>query len=150
MIKAVLFDLDGTLINTNPLIMKTFELTLKYFLPKQVYTKERLMDFIGPTLKQTFSSIWEEKTDEMIEYYRDINRKLHDEMVEIYPTVKDGLLALASQNILLGIVSSKKKDMVLHGLKHFQIDQYFKCIVCADDVKEPKPNKEPILMGMNK
>lgn len=149
MIKAVLFDFDGTLVNTNPLIIKTFEVTLKHYFPNRSFKQEQLMDYIGPTLKQTFDSLCKEKTDEMIEYYRTINWDLHDDMVEIYPTVKEGLKALKEKNIKLGIVSSKKRDMIIHGLKHFGMDHFFSCVVGEDDVKEPKPNPEPILKAMH-
>ncbi len=144
MIKAVLFDFDGTLVNTNALILKTFELTLKHYLPKQIFTKKQLMNFIGPTLKQTFDSLYIEKSDEMIDYYRKVNIQLHDEMVEIYPTVKEGLQLLYNNKIKLGIVSSKKHDMILHGLKLFNLNQFFSCIVGEDDVNHPKPHPEPI------
>ncbi|QVK17300.1 pyrophosphatase PpaX [Mycoplasmatota bacterium] len=149
MIKAVLFDFDGTLVNTNPLIIKTFEITLKHFLPNQSFTEEQLLEFIGPTLKQTFDSLDKEKTDEMITYYRKINKELHDDMVKIYPTVKEGLKVLKAKNIMLGIVSSKKRDMVIHGLKHFDMDHFFSIIVGEDDVINPKPNPEPILKAMD-
>lgn len=149
MITTVLFDLDGTLINTNPLIIKSFEETFKEFLPNENFSESRIMDFIGPTLKETFDGLLKEKTDEMIEYYRMVNHKLHDEMVEIYPSVKAGLALLKQQNLKLGIVSSKKSDMVLHGLKYFNIDHYFDLIIGEDNVTKYKPDPEPILKAMN-
>lgn len=149
MIKLVLFDFDGTLVNTNPLIMKSFELTLNHYLPNKMYSNEELMNFIGPTLKQTFNTILPEKMDEMVEYYRKVNKELHDDMVTIYPTVKSGLERLIQKGIKLGIVSSKRHDMVLHGLSLFQLTPMFSCIIGEDDVKEPKPNPEPILKAMH-
>jgi len=149
MIKAVLFDFDGTLVNTNHLILKTFEVTLKHFLPNQSFTNEHLLNFIGPTLRQTFDLLNKDKTNEMIDYYRSINRQLHDEMIEVYPTVIEGLQALIDRNIILGIVSSKRREMVIHGLRHFHMEHFFQCIVGEDDVKIPKPNPEPILKAMN-
>ncbi len=149
MISTVLFDLDGTLINTNPLIIKSFEETLKVFLPNESFSKQRIMDFIGPTLKETFDGLLKVRTDEMIKYYRMINHKLHDEMVEIYPTVKSGLALLKKHNFKLGIVSSKKSDMVLHGLKHFSIDHYFELVIGENNVTKHKPDPEPILKAMS-
>lgn len=148
-ITTVLFDLDGTLINTNPLIIKTFSITLKHFLTKQTFSNEQILDFIGPTLKQTFDSLNPEHTDEMIVYYQLINKKLHDEMVEIYPTVKDGLDSLKRRGLKLAIVSSKKREMVIHGLKHCGINAYFEFVIGADDVINPKPDKEPLVKAMN-
>lgn len=148
-ITTVLFDLDGTLINTNPLIIKTFEITLKHFFPAETFTKERILDFIGPTLVQTFDSLNKEKTNEMRAFYQKVTKELHDDMVDIYPTVKEGLKLLKDRNLNLGIVSSKRREMVIHGLKHCGIDNYFQFVIGADDVKNPKPDKEPIIKAMN-
>lgn len=148
MITTLLFDLDGTLINTNQLIIRTFKDTLKHFLPNQEFTDEMIMDYIGPTLKQTFDSLLPEKCDEMISYYRKTNIILHDSMVNIYPTVKEGLKLLKNKGFHLGIVSSKKHDMVIHGLKHCKIEKYFELIIGEDDVINPKPNPEPLFKAM--
>lgn len=53
-ITTLLFDLDGTLINTNELIIKTFQVTLQEFLPDRVFTREDILPFIGPSLMETF------------------------------------------------------------------------------------------------
>lgn len=143
-ITTVLFDLDGTLIDTNPLIIKTFQKTLAYFIKDREFSEVEIMDFIGPTLKQTFDGLLPEKTEDMIAYYRDYNKIIHDEMVVIYPTVYEGLELLKDAGIRLGIVSSKKNDMVRHGLKHCKIDHFFEMVIGADDVINPKPDKEPL------
>jgi pyrophosphatase PpaX len=149
-ISTVLFDLDGTLINTNPLITETFRQTLNHYMPERVFTDEDIMEFIGPTLDQTFSGLIFEKKDEMTTYYRKINKELHDQMVEIYPTVEEGLKQLKENGIRLGIVSSKKNDMVLHGLQYFKLDHLFEIVIGNDDVINPKPHPEPIELAITK
>jgi pyrophosphatase PpaX len=148
-ITTVLFDLDGTLINTNPLIIKTFEVTLAHYFPHQPFTTDEIKAFIGPTLEQTFMHLDPNRVSEMIDYYRSVNKTLHDTMVKPYPTVFEGLSLLKDRGIRLGIVSSKKTDMVIHGLKHFKILDYFEVIIGADEVKNPKPDKEPIELAMS-
>ncbi|ERJ10960.1 pyrophosphatase PpaX [Haloplasma contractile] len=149
-ITTVLFDLDGTLINTNPLIISSFRATVEEFLKEQTFTDEDLMDFIGPTLEQTFTKLLKEKKDDMITFYRTHNKKYHDDMVEVYPGVLEGLERLKQKGITLGIVSSKANDMVHHGLKHCKIYDYFEIIIGADDVTNPKPHKEPIELALNR
>ena len=85
-INTVLFDLDGTLINTNELIISSFLHTLHTYYPNQ-YKREDVLPFIGPSLHDTFSKIDESKVEEMITSYREFNHDHHDELVEEYETV---------------------------------------------------------------
>ncbi|WP_144502017.1 HAD hydrolase-like protein [Bacillus thuringiensis] len=76
-INTVLFDLDGTLINTNELIISSFLHTLNTYYPNQ-YKREDVLPFIGPSLHDTFSKIDESKVEEMITSYRKFNHDHHD------------------------------------------------------------------------
>ena len=53
--KAIIFDLDGTLLNTNLLIKKSFIHTFKKYKPGYTLSEEELLSFLGPSLKNTFS-----------------------------------------------------------------------------------------------
>ena len=76
--KALLFDFDGTLLNTNELIIKTFMHVLNDRFPGQ-YTENDCIQFIGPSLKETFQQITPNEVDEMIAKYRKWNLAHHDE-----------------------------------------------------------------------
>lgn len=143
-IDTILFDFDGTLVNTIPLIIHSFEATLQHFLPEQTFTMEQIHDFIGPTLVDTFGSLMPEKTDEMIRYYREHNVKYHNEMVELYPYVKEDLEALKQAGYTLGIVSSKQRIAINWGLDQFDLHHLFDVIISSDDVTNSKPDPEPI------
>lgn len=147
-ITTVLFDLDGTLINTNELILASFRETIDHYFPDNKLKREDLIEFIGPTLAQTFGKLAPDKIDEMIEYYRNHNILYHDDMVEIFPSIREGLDLLKNKGMKMGIVSSKKKDMVIRGLKQCGIYDYFSVIVSCDCVKNPKPDPEPIELAL--
>lgn len=142
-INTILFDLDGTLINTNDLIIESFLHTLNHYYPNQ-YTREDVLAFIGPPLRDTFEAINPERVDEMIETYRAFNHAHHDALVKEYETVYDTVQTLHEQGFKLGIVTTKIRHTVNMGLKLTKLDSFFQCIITLDDVEHAKPHPEPI------
>ncbi|CAH0344803.1 pyrophosphatase PpaX [Bacillus sp. CECT 9360] len=147
-ITTLLFDLDGTLINTNDLIIASFTETLNYYYPGQ-YTREDILPFIGPSLYETFHSIDKERVEEMIARYREHNIKNHDVMVTQYEGVYETIRVLHEEGYKLGIVTTKKRDVVLRGLKLSKLDEFFEVIVTLDDVENAKPDPEPVLKALH-
>lgn len=147
---TILFDLDGTLLDSKNLIFKSFIHTFEHFRPNYVLSDEELESFFGPTLYTTFSrfSNDEKEIAEMIEYYREYNKKNHDEMVQLFPGVKEIITTLHKKRYKLGVVSSKKDDLVNHALELFKIKDKFDIIIGADMVKNHKPDPEGILLAM--
>lgn len=147
---TVLFDLDGTLLNTRELINRSFVHTFEHFRPDYALTDEELDSFFGPSLRQTFSrySTDEQEIEEMIQYYREFNVSSHDEMVTAFPGAKSLIRTLARKGYKLGVVSSKKTDLVEHGLEIFGMRDKIKVIIGEEDVKNPKPDPEGILEAM--
>ncbi|MBM7606166.1 pyrophosphatase PpaX [Metabacillus crassostreae] len=146
-INTLLFDLDGTLINTNDLIIESFLHTLHTYYPDQ-YVREDILPFIGPTLYDTFSTINPEKVEEMITVYRKFNHEQHDVLVTEYETVFETVKALKEQGFKLGIVTTKIRDTVNMGLKLTKLDQFFDVVVTLDDVENAKPHPEPVLKAL--
>jgi pyrophosphatase PpaX len=146
-INTVLFDLDGTLIDTNELIISSFLHTLEKYYPNQ-YQREDVLPFIGPTLTETFMAINPEKTAEMIQTYRDYNISNHDLVVTEYEGVYETVKTLKEKGYKLGIVTTKMLNVVVMGLKLTKLDEFFDVIVALDHVKKAKPDPEPILVAL--
>lgn len=142
-IDTVLFDLDGTLINTNELIIASFLHTLDTYYPNK-YKRKDVLAFIGPSLRETFSSMDPGRTEEMIQAYREFNHAHHDELVQEYETVYETVEQLAKQGYKLGIVTTKARKTVEMGLNLTKLHQFFDVIVTIDDVEHVKPHPEPI------
>ena len=147
---TILFDLDGTLLNTRELINRTFIHTFEHFRPEKVLTDEELDSFFGPSLRQTFSKYSEDEAEiqEMIQYYREYNVSIHDEIVTAFPGAKALIRTLANKGYKLGVVSSKKADLVEHGLELFGMLEKMRIVIGEDDVEHPKPNPEGVLRAM--
>ena len=146
-INTILFDLDGTLINTNELIIQSFLHTLEKYYPNK-YTREDVLPFIGPPLYDTFAAMDKERVQEMIDTYRAFNHAQHDVLVKEYDTVYETVKALHEQGFKLGIVTTKIRSTVLMGVKLAKLDRFFNCIVTLDDVERAKPDPEPIFKAL--
>lgn len=145
-IRTILFDLDGTLINTNELIIESFKYTFKQY--GFNFTEEEIIQFNGPPLLETFQKIDHERAEEMIGTYREHNFYYHDEYVTAFPHVIDTIKTLYEHNFDLGIVSTKMRSGVDKGLEITGLRSYFSSIVTLDDVVHAKPDSEPVLTGM--
>lgn len=141
--KALLFDFDGTLLNTNTLIIETFRHVFEEHAPGK-YTDEQFLSFIGPSLLQTFTAETPECVDDMIAKYRAWNQEHHDALVEEYPLVKETLEQLHAQGIRLAIVTTKQRTTLEHGLSLMGIRDLFDVTITLNDVEHVKPHPEPI------
>lgn len=147
-IKTVLFDLDGTLIDTNELINESFRHTFKEY--GYTFTDEEIGEFNGPPLRDTFSKLNHKFADEMIKTYREHNFANHETYIKAFPNVEKTIKYLLEMNINIGIVSAKMRPGIDLGLKIAGLDKYFDTIISIDDVKNPKPHPESVFIAMEK
>ena len=148
-ITTILFDLDGTLLDTNELIMQSFEQLLGKHYPGQ-YTRTEILPFLGPTLAETFTKMDPSKMEGMIQEYREWNMINHDRLVSEFDGVTEVLTQLANNGIRMAIVSTKRNDMVQKGLDLIGISHLFETVIGLDDVQNPKPDPEPLLLAIER
>ncbi|WEG13611.1 pyrophosphatase PpaX [Pullulanibacillus sp. KACC 23026] len=147
MINTLLFDLDGTLINTNELIIASFLDTLNRYYPNK-YGREDIIEFIGEPLEVSFNRVDPERVEEMVTQYRKHNIEHHDELVTEYPKVRETIAQLAKEGYRLGIVTTKRRETVIMGLELTGLRPYFETIVTIDDVTNAKPDPEPVQLAL--
>ncbi|MFV0392918.1 MAG: pyrophosphatase PpaX [Coprobacillaceae bacterium] len=146
---GILFDLDGTVLDTEELIFESFKYVFRKYKPGYTLSKEELLSFLGPSLKDSFERFFDSKiVDELIEYYREFNHAKHEEYVTIYPTVVETLETLKKEGYPLAIVTTKANHVAHIGLDLFDLTKYFDSVVGLDDVKTTKPNPEGIYKAM--
>ncbi|WP_382549482.1 HAD hydrolase-like protein, partial [Streptomyces sp. NPDC057131] len=104
-------DLDGTLIDTNELIISSFLHTLDFYYPGK-YIREDVIPFMGPTLMETFGSIDAQRAEEMAAKYRAYNLENHDRIVTIFEGVYDTIKILKENGYKIAIVTTKLSDVV--------------------------------------
>lgn len=147
-ITTLLFDLDGTLVNTNELIIASFTDTLNHYYPGQ-YTREDILPFMGPTLEETFSAINPERMEEMKAHYRKHNWDHHDLLVTEFDGVYETIQSLHQSKYKLGIVTTKRRDMAERGLKLTNLAQFFDVVITLEDATKTKPDPEPLFKALN-
>src|SRR5690625_4375572 len=146
-IKTVLFDLDGTLIDTNELINESFRHTFNKY--KFEFTDSEIRNFNGPPLRDTFNQLNQDLAEEMIQTYRKHNLANHEAYVKVFPNVEKTIQSLLKKDIEIGIVSAKMRQGVELGLEVTGLAKYFETIITIDDVNNPKPHPEPVRLAMN-
>lgn len=145
--KYVLFDLDGTLIDTNKLIMESFKYTYKTGLGLEV-SEEEILRYFGEPLIRTLGRYSEERAEELFRIYIDYNESRHDDTVTIFDGVKDLLEKLERQGCILALVTSKRSKVALMGLDLFDIRKHFKVFVALENTELHKPNPAPALKAL--
>jgi len=147
MIKAVLFDLDGTLLDTNELIFDSFNRTIIECVGVTLDRAE-VVNFFGRPLKESFGNQFghdNPKIDEYIKYYRDLNEKNHDNMCSAFEGVKELLTELKNANIKIGIVTSKRGELARRGMEIAGIIDFMDVIISPESTELHKPNPEPAI-----
>ena len=143
---VVVFDLDGTLVDTKDLIYASFRHTFEKFKPGYTLSEEELQSFLGPTLKDSFLRYFDaSQVDEIIAYYREFNHQYHDEYIKEVPHVKQVLNYLKEQGYDVAVMSNKLKDVVMMGLESAGLTSYFTVVFGGEDVAKPKPDPSGIL-----
>lgn len=163
--QAVIFDLDGTLVNTGPLITESFRYTIGQVFHEDLPLNE-LTALVGIPLAQqmsffankyydqrkiSFCSVEtvEHLTDILLTTYRGYCSEVRDEFIRPFDGVEPFISSLAQRKIPIGVATSKRRESAISDLSYFDLYKYFDTLIGSDDVLEPKPKPEPLLKVMN-
>jgi pyrophosphatase PpaX len=144
-LRTVLFDLDGTLIDSVRLILDSYHHTLAaHGLPPR--SDEDWLRGVGTPLTSQFAEWQDDRgtVEALITTYRKYNLEHHDRMVTVYPGVVDVVQALKAAGIATGLVTSKNRSGAVRGLSLAKLESLMDVLVCADEVTNPKPHPEPV------
>ena len=146
---VVLFDLDGTIVDSGWIILSSYRHATSTVLGRD-YTDEVLLSKVGMgTLEDQMREFDEEKADELARVYREHYEPLHSEL-EAFPGMLDLLLRMDGEGRRLGIVSAKRHDIVQLAVEALAFGDTLDIVVGSDEAPRGKPHPDQILLALER
>lgn len=145
----VVFDLDGTVVDTVELIRDSFHHTVRTVLGRDL-PDDYLLAGVGQPLMTQMRRLSEEHAQELFDVYREYNHRRHDELVRGYDGVRELLEGLRAAGRRLGIVTSKSRDTTQMAFRAVRLAEFFDVVVTASDCDEHKPAPGPLLLCLER
>lgn len=145
-VRGLLFDLDGTIIDTIELILASARHASERVLGKAL-PDEVLRHNIGVPLRAQMGEYAPGDVEALLAAYREHNDRVHDDLIDEYPGTEEALAQLASMGYPMGVVTSKSRPVAERGVRHFDLGRYFEFVVGFEDTEAHKPGPDPVLEG---
>ena len=144
--KALLFDLDGTILDTRDLILVSMQYAYSTILGEDTLpSDDELLSMVGIPLMKQMELLSPEKSMELYDAYIENNSRAQDSMLKSFCGTADTLSALKERGYRLAVITSKRHEPAVHGLEVTGLAEYFEIVLGADDTTEHKPRPEPLL-----
>jgi pyrophosphatase PpaX len=146
---VVLFDLDGTVIDSGAIILASMRHAAKEVLGAEVSDEELMAAVGGPGLEAQMRTIAPDRVEELVTVYRAHNEPLHD-VLECCAGMEDVLVRLKDEGRRLGIVTAKRRQTVELAFARLPIEHLFEVVVGGDETERHKPDPEPLLLALER
>ena len=150
MIDTVLFDFDGTIMDTNDVIIGSWQHVYRTLRGKEGDLDYILSTFGEPLEYSMETSFPEVPMEESVKIYRDWHRERFLDMIKLFPGITEMLEEVKTRGYKMGIASSRLRLTLEQGLDKYDLGQYFDAIVAVEDTENPKPAPDIVLktLGM--
>ncbi len=147
--RGLLFDLDGTLVDSLDLILSSYRHTMAQHLGR-VPPDDEWLDTMGRPLRVQLESFagTPEQLEAMFQTYVDHNEENNQRLIRPFPGMRPAIESLRGAGFRMGVVTSKIGAHARRELRSCGLDGLFDGMVAADDVERPKPHPEPVLRGL--
>lgn len=145
----VVFDLDGTVVDTVELIIESFRFATRTVLD-EVLPDEVILAGVGRPLMAQMERLSAVHARELYDVYREYNHRRHDELIRGYDGVSEVLGALKAAGRRLGIVTSKSSDTTAMAFRAVGLREHFDVVVTASDTTEHKPSPAPLHLCLDR
>jgi pyrophosphatase PpaX len=147
--RTVLFDLDGTLIDSGEIILASFRHATRTVLGREIPDRELLAAVGGPGLREQMLMLDASRVEDLIRTYREHNEPLHADL-QACPGIAGLLERLRAEGRRLGVVTAKRRATVRLAFDVCPIGGYFDVVVGSDDTERHKPHPDPILAALER
>ena len=150
--KAIIFDFDGTLVDSEKAIYHCFQSITKYLAPERIAYAKNIL--IGPPLRDTASEILGQNHQEKLDEFVKLFIEMHDEHAIMntrpYPDVIETIEKLNSKKVFMAIATNKRHAPTIKLINHYNWQDYFITIECSDDRSFIRNKDEMIQDILNK
>jgi pyrophosphatase PpaX len=146
---VVLFDLDGTVIDSGAIILASMRHTAETVVGGEWTDRELMKAVGGPGLEAQMVGLDPHRVDELVRVYRAPNEPLHDTL-ECCLGVEDVLVTLKERGHRLGIVTAKRRRTVDLAFARLPIEHLFETVVGGDETEHHKPHPEPLQLALER
>jgi pyrophosphatase PpaX len=146
---VVLFDLDGTVIDSGAIILASMRHAAIEVLGVEVPDEQLMAAVGGPGLEAQMQALSPDRVDELVTVYRAHNEPLHDELV-CCAGMDEVLVQLKDEGRRLGIVTAKRRQTVELAFARIPIEHLFETVVGGDETKKHKPDPEPLVLALER
>jgi pyrophosphatase PpaX len=144
---VVLFDLDGTLVDSGRIILSSFRHATRTVLEREIPDEVLVAGVGGSGIAEQMAAIDAERVDELVRVYREHNEPLHEEL-EAFEGVAELLERLDGEGRRLGIVTAKRRPTVQLAFDRLELESWFGAVVCREQTEHGKPHPEPVLRAL--
>lgn len=145
----VIFDLDGTVVDTVELIRESFRHAVRAVLGRDL-PDEHILAGVGQPLMTQMRRLSAQHAQELYDVYREYNHSRHDELIRGYEGMREVLETLRGSERRLGIVTSKSRDTTEMAFAAVRLGELFDAVVTASDSDEHKPSPAPLLLCLER
>ncbi|MBV8395639.1 MAG: HAD-IA family hydrolase [Actinobacteria bacterium] len=146
---VVLFDLDGTVVDSGGIILASLRYATQTVLGREIPEEELMAAVGGPALEAQMLRFAPDRVDELVRVYREHNEPLHDEL-ECCAGMDDVLVRLKEEGRRLGLVSAKRRRTVELAFARVAVGHLFEVIVGGDETERQKPAPDPLLLALER
>lgn len=146
---VVLFDLDGTVIDSAGIILASFRHATRTVLAREIPDDQLLAHVGGSSLHEQMTRIDSGRVDELVHCYREHNEPLHAAL-EPCAGIEPVLARLCAEGRRLGVVTAKRRETVGLAFAALPLAGYFEVVVGADDTERHKPHPDPLLFALGR
>ena len=147
-IDVILYDLDGTIQDSVPLIVESFQKAYEIVLGECTRSEADLKSYIGRPLRDSFERHDRETSDRLTEAYLEYNMKrMKEGAISLFPGITEGLAKIKSLGYRQGIVTAKRRSSAMVTIELLDIAKYFDTMVFGEDTVRSKPYGDPIVEG---
>lgn len=146
---TVLFDLDGTLVDSGEIILSSFRHATKTVLAREIPDEVLAAAVGGSNIHEQMRAFDEERTDELVRVYREHNEPLHDDLVA-FEGIERVLERLKAEGRQLGIVTAKRQKTVDLAFAILPLEHFFDTVVTSEQTEHHKPHPEPVLTALER